>query len=143
MVACRGDRSLRLFRNTVAPGGTSIEVDVGAFAEALASPMELAAGLPVVMKLSDVNGDGNLDVVVATEFSGALTRSSVASYLSTGTGEFSDAGFVSATRVGLFPQRLSLALGDWNTDDVPDLFIGWALQDPFIVNLRVLFGGTR
>ena len=143
MVACRGDRSLRLFRNTVAPGGTSIEVDVGAFAEALASPMELAAGLPVVMKLSDVNGDGNLDVVVATEFSGALTRSSVASYLSTGTGEFSDAGFVSAARVGLFPQRLSLALGDWNTDDVPDLFIGWALQDPFIVNLRVLFGGTR
>ena len=54
---------------------------------------------------------------------------------------FSD--ILSATRVGLFSQRLSLALGDWNTDDVPDLFIGWALEDPFIVNLRVLFGGTR
>jgi len=143
IVACRGDRSLRLFRNTDAPGGSSSQVNVGAFQEALGSPWQLGAGVPTIMKLSDVNGDGNLDVVMVTEFGGAVTTSSVASYLSTGTGEFGDARFVSATRVGLFPNRLSLDLGDWNSDGVPDLFLGWAQEISSVANLRVLFGGTK
>lgn len=146
MVACRGDRSLRLFRNTVAPGGNANEVDVGAFEESIASRRELAAGVPTAMRLSDVNGDGNLDVVVVTEFVSASpdnTRSSVATYLSSGTGEVSEARFVSASRVGLFEERLSLDIGDWNRDGVPDLFLGWGLQATATVNLRVLFGGTK
>ena len=143
MVACQGDRSLRLFRNTDAPGGQTNEVNVAAFEEALGSPWELAAGDPTIMKLSDVNGDGNLDVVVVTEFVGMTTSSSVATYLSTGAGQFSDARFASATRVGLFSQRLSLDLGDWNSDGVPDLFLGWALEPLDSSNLRVLFGGTK
>ena len=43
----------------------------------------------------------------------------------------------------MFDQRLALDLGDWNRDYVPDLFLGWGLQGPSLVNLRVLFGGTR
>lgn len=144
LVACKGDRSLRLFRNTSAPGGDPYPVDVGAFVEAFGSPKELAAGTPTVLRLGDVNGDGNLDAVVATEFSGGSgVSTSVATYLSSGTGELSDARFASATRLGLFGQRLSLDIGDWNRDDVPDLFLGWGVQGPSLVNLRVLFGGTR
>ena len=146
MVACRGDRSLRLFRNTAAPGRNPDEVDVGAFEEAIASRQELAAGLPTVLRLSDVNGDGNPDAVVVTEFVGSLpgtTRSSVAIFLSSGTGEISEARFVSASRVGLFEERLSLDIGDWNRDSVPDLFLGWGLQASGSINLRVLFGGTK
>ena len=144
LVACRGDRSLRLFRNTSAPGGDPQKVDVGAFVEALGSPKELAAGTPTVLRLGDVNGDGNLDAVVATEFLGVSgVTTSVATYLSSGTGEFSDARFASATRLGLFNQRLSMSIGDWNRDDVPDLFLGWGVQGASLVNLRVLFGGTR
>lgn len=143
IVACEGDDTLRLFRNTDAPGGQSSEVNVGAFEEALGSPWQLGAGKPTILKLSDVNGDGNLDVVVVTEFTGQTTATSVASYLSTGTGDFGDARFVSATRAGLFPNKLSLDLGDWNSDGVPDLFLGWALQLSATANLRVLFGGTK
>lgn len=143
IVACRGDRSLRLFRNTDAPGGQSNHVNVGAFEEALGSPWQLASGEPTVMKLSDVNGDGNLDVVVVTEFTGVETTSLVASYLSSGTGGFGEARFVSATRVGRFSRKLSLDLGDWNSDGVPDLFLGWAMQVSGSANLRVLFGGTK
>ena len=59
IVACKGDRSLRLFRNTDAPGEPSNHVNVGAFQEALGSPWQLGVGYPTVMKLSDVNGDGD------------------------------------------------------------------------------------
>jgi len=43
----------------------------------------------------------------------------------------------------LFPNRLSLDLGDWNSDGVPDLFLGWAQEISSVANLRVLFGGTK
>src|SRR5690606_19029114 len=92
-------------------------------------------------------GDGNLDVVMVTEFTSSSvpqrTRSSVATYLTSGTGEVSDARFVSASRVGLFDERLSLDIGDWNRDGVPDLFLGWGLRALATVNLRVLLGGTK
>lgn len=143
LVACLGDRTLRMFRNADAPGGVSNEVNVGAFEEGLGSPWELSAGVPTVLQLSDVNGDGNLDVVVATEFTGSTTRTTVASYLSTGTGDFGDARFTSTVRVGRFEEPLSLDLGDWNSDGVPDLFIGWSRQETGLANLRVLFGGTK
>ena len=147
MVACRGDSTLRVFRNTFAPGGGSTEVDVARFVETLASPNALAPGNPTALRLGDVNGDGNLDAVVFSTYTGpgGVRSSSVATYLSGGTGEFEDARFASTTRVGGFDAEISGDLGDWNRDGVPDLFVGWKLFQPALppVNLRVLFGGTR
>lgn len=144
LVACRGDSSLRLFRNTSAVG-QGVEVVVGEFSEALVSPLPAAVGTPTRLSLADVNGDGNDDVVAVVEFtSGSGVRStSVASYLGSGAGEFSGPRFVSPQRLGDRDSRLQLDVGDWNRDGVPDLFLGWGTSGPADINLRVLFGGTR
>lgn len=144
LVACRGDASLRLFRNTSAVGVDG-EVRVGEFAEALGSPLPAAVGLPTRLLLADVNGDGNDDVVAAVEFTaGSGVRStSVASYLGSGAGEFTGPRFVSPQRLGDRDSHLALDVGDWNRDGVPDLFLGWGTSAATDINLRVLFGGTR
>ncbi|MFN3244208.1 MAG: FG-GAP-like repeat-containing protein [Planctomycetota bacterium] len=144
LVACRGDDTLRLFRNTSLPGGPAFEVDVAAFVEGLSSPYALDPGTPTALRLSDVNGDGNLDAVVFVQqqLQSGVLQSSVATYLSSGSGSFESARFASRTRSGDFDAVLSGALGDWNRDGVVDLLLGWEVVDP-LVNLRVLFGGTR
>lgn len=144
LVACRGDDTLRLFRNTALPGGAPSEVDVAAFVEGLSSPYALDPGTPTALRLSDVNGDGNPDAVVFVEqvLQSGQRQSSIATYLSSGAGSFESARFASRTRSGDFDAALSGALGDWNRDGVADLLIGWDVIDPS-VNLRVLFGGTR
>lgn len=145
LVASPGDRSLRFLRNTAVPSSGSVEVDIGAFEEVLAE--ELADGVPTWMRLSDVNGDGNPDAVVVTQFTNAagIKSSAIATYLSSGAGEFADARFASSTRIGTFDAVLCGDVGDWNRDGVPDLFLGWdtLIGDTPPVNLRVLFGGTR
>ncbi|MBL8753130.1 MAG: VCBS repeat-containing protein, partial [Planctomycetes bacterium] len=145
MVACRGDGTLRLFRNTGAVDPAASAVVVADFVEALGSPWNLAAGVPTRLRLSDVNGDGNLDAVAFVEFTSAVTSqksTSVAIYLSSGVGTFDGPRFVSPTRIGNRNGRLAGELGDFNRDGVPDLFVGWdSTVQPF--NLRVLFGGTR
>jgi hypothetical protein len=144
LVACRGDSTLRVYRNRAAPGANNGEVDIGAFVEGLGSPRPLAIGQPTRLRLGDLNGDGQADAVVIVEFvsttSGARSTS-VAFYLSSGTGEFSGPRFASPTRIGNRDARLAGDLGDWNRDGVPDLFVGW--NDQNAINLRILFGGTR
>jgi hypothetical protein len=145
LVACRGDATLRLFRNTAAVDPTASAVAVADFVEALGSPWNLAAGVPTRLRLSDVNGDGNLDAVTfveATATGTGLLSSSCAIYLSSGGGTFDGPRFLSPTRIGNRNGHLAGELGDFNRDGVPDLFVGWdSTVQPF--NLRVLFGGTR
>ena len=72
------DSTLRLYRNAapVAPGAAAVQV--GAFAEALGSPWQLAPGAPTSLRLSDVNGDGSLDAVAWVEdVSGGVRSTSV------------------------------------------------------------------
>ncbi len=144
LVACRGDDTLRLFRNTAVPGGPAYEVDVAAFVEGLSSPYVLDPGTPTSLQLSDVNGDGNADAVVVVEqlLAPGERQTSIATYLSSGDGAFDPARFVSRKRAGAFNATLQVALGDYNRDDIPDLLLGWDVTVP-AVNLRVLFGGTR
>jgi hypothetical protein len=144
LVACRADSTLRLFRNTAPVTSTPGHVDVGAFEEGLTSPRPLAPGKPTALRLSDVNGDGSVDCVVWVEFTlGTGVRSTtVASYLSSGAGEFIGPRFASPTRIGNRNATLSGDLGDWNGDGLPDLLLGWDTSTGDI-NLRVMFGGTR
>lgn len=143
LVACRGDSALRLFRNAAPATGSPGPVVVAAFGEGAASPWQLGSGEPTRLQLSDVNGDGSADAVAFTEATvvGQL-RSSVAIYLSSGTGAFDGPRFVSPTRSGNFAVRLSGDLDDWNRDGLPDLFLGWD-AGAVSFNLRILFGGTR
>ncbi|MFN7588385.1 MAG: FG-GAP repeat domain-containing protein [Planctomycetota bacterium] len=144
LVACRGDTSLRLFRNTSAVGSDGA-VAVGDFAEALGSPLPAAVGVPTRVLLADVNGAGSDAVGAAVEdIAGSGERStSVARDLGTGAGEFTGPRFASPQRLGDRDSHLSLDVGDWNRDGVPDLFLGWATSGDADINLRVLFGGTR
>jgi hypothetical protein len=146
LIACRGDSTLRLFRNTSPFDGTTVRVDVGAFVEGFASPRPLAAGRPSWLRLSDVNGDGNADAVVCVEFTSSVTAvrsTTIATYLGSGAGAFDGPRFVSPVRIGNRDAALSGDLGDWNRDGVADLFVGWDTSSAGDINLRVLFGGTR
>lgn len=146
LVASAGDSSLRLLRNLALPAAGQRDVDVGSFQESLSSPLAMPAGKPTRLQLSDVNGDGNVDAVVVTEFTSAVTgvrSTSVAFYLSSGAGQFTGPQFVSPTRVGDRNAQLAADIGDWNRDGVPDLFLGWTTFGSGDRNLRVLFGGTR
>lgn len=146
LVACGGDATLRLYRNTSAVDPVQPEVDVGAFLEALGSPLPLASGTPTRLQLSDVNGDGNRDAVATVEFTSATTllrSTSVGIYLSSGSGELIGPRFASPKRLGDRDGRLFGDVGDWNRDGVPDLLVGWDTVGVSDINLRVLFGGTR
>ncbi|MCU0864548.1 MAG: VCBS repeat-containing protein [Planctomycetes bacterium] len=140
------DGRLRLFRNSAGPdpdGG----VVVGSFVLA-GAPQPVSPGLPRRLQLGDINGDGSVDAIVGVEFTSPLTQlrsTTVAVYLSTGTGEFGEARPLSTFRLGQRNDRLVFDLGDWNSDDVLDLLVGWNTVQPRLTgnNLRVLFGGTR
>ncbi len=144
LVACRGDESLRLFRNTSTVDPLRFGVLVDAFEEANSSPWSLTPGLPTRLQLSDVNGDGNLDAVAFVEtVVGTGPRStSVRIYLSAGDGSFEGPRDLSPTRIGNRDGRLVGDLGDWNRDGLPDLFLGWD-NTAEAFTFRVLFGGTK
>jgi len=145
LLVAGGTPDLRLFRN-VGWQVSQPEVRVDAFLESATSPIGLLQGTPTDLQVSDVDGDGTTDAVVfleRTELIAGLPerRASVATSFNVGGTDLSEAVFTSPTRIGEFDASLSGALGDWNLDGVPDLFVGWDQLTG--INLRVLFGGTR
>lgn len=144
LVAGSGDSALRLYRNAAPPSATAVNVQITAFAEALASPWTTGAGKPTALLLADVNGDGDDDALVFSEAVAAGVRStSVGVYLGTGDGGFDGPRFLSPTRLGNRDGTLHGDVGDWNRDGLPDLQLGWATTGIADFNLRILFGGTR
>ena len=145
LVAADGDAALRLFRNSGEPGLDPSEVAIESFQEALASPFEASPGRHTQMLLGDINVDGNIDVLLATEFtrSDSTLTTSVRFYLGTGTGAFSSSRLVSPTRLGDRNAQLAIDLGDINSDGVLDLSVGWFQALGSGDNLRVLLGSSR
>ena len=146
LVAADGDDTLRLFRNvalaTTAPGNVNLD----AFVEALSSPRTMSPGTPTELRLGDVNGDSSIDAIVVVEsvVPGSNNDSTaVTFYLSEEPGVFGDVEFVSPTRLGNRNAKMVLDLGDWNRDNVLDLFLGWNTVGIPDQNVRVLFGGSR
>ncbi len=141
LVAAAGDSTLRLFLNSGQPASDPSAVNVAAFRESLTSPRPVAAGRVTSLRLGDVNGDGNVDALVASESGGAELSSAVAFYLSDGTGSLANPVFVSPTRLGNRDGSLVIDLGDFNGDGQIDLAAAWST--PGNRNVRVLFGGSR
>jgi len=148
LVATDGDLRLRLFKNSGAPAPDPADVAIESFVESSGPPLRTPDGRQTNLLLGDINGDGNVDALLATEFTrsnGTLT-SSVVYYLSSGTGQLSPFTRVSPTRLGDRDARLAVDLGDINSDGVPDLSIGWF---PPLTggaggnNLIVLLGGSN
>jgi hypothetical protein len=144
MVACDGDASLHVHLNTGEPAGLPSEVAIGSFVESFGSPLATAAGRHTFLLLGDINGDGDVDALVATEATtpaGELSTE-VAFYLRVGAGEFGNASRVSPTRLSNRDARLSIDLGDINRDGAPDLTLGWSQSGAQAGNLLVLLGGA-
>ena len=144
LVAAQGDATLRLFRNDGSGAADPGEVDIAAFRQSLGSPLPTAVGAIRALLLGDINGDANVDALVAVEsLAAGVKSSSVAFYLSSGTGELAGPSFVSPTRLGDRDSSIVLDLGDFNGDGVPDLPVAWATAQTGDRNVRVLFGGSR
>ena len=145
LVSAAGDSSLRLFLNNGLPASPPDAVAIEAFVESFSSPQPTAAGEHRFLNLGDINGDGNVDVLLTTEdLSASLERdTSVAFYLSSGTGELVGPTFASQARLGNRDAPASIDLGDFNGDQVPDLSVGWDALPAGARNVIVLFGGSR
>jgi hypothetical protein len=144
IVASAGDASLHLLLNSGIAAADPREVRLESF-ESLGSPLQLPAGDTTFLHLGDINGDGNIDVLIASQ--GTTTSgersTSVVFYLGSGTGELAGPEFVSPTRLGDRDAGLVVDLGDFNGDGVPDLLVGWSTSAANDRNVRVLFGGSR
>ena len=144
MVACDGDATLHVHLNAGEPASLSGEVNIGAFVESFGSPLSLPSGRNTYLLLGDINGDGDVDALVATESTTALGELStqVAFHLRVGAGEFANGIRVSPTRLSNRDARLSIDLGDINRDGAPDLTLGWFQSGAQVDNLLVLLGGS-
>lgn len=144
MVACDGDASLRVHLNTGEPASLPDEVAIGAFVESFGSPLSTPVGRHTYLLLGDINGDGDVDALVATESTTPTGEYStqVTFHLRVGAGEFGNGIRVSPTRLSNRDARLSIDLGDINRDGAPDLTLGWSQSGTQTDNLLVLLGGS-
>ncbi len=144
MVACDGDASLRVHLNTGEPAAVADEVAIVAFVESFGSPLAMPAGRHSYLLLGDINGDGDVDALAATESTTPLGELStqVTFHLRVGAGEFGNGIRVSPTRLSNRDARLSIDLGDINRDGAPDLTLGWSQSGAQTDNLLVLLGGS-
>jgi hypothetical protein len=138
-----GDSTLRLFLNSGDPGSNPVDVNVAAFLESLTSPQQISPGTITSLRLGDINGDRKVDALVTTQSTGGTPGSTVAFYLSDGTGSFANPVFVSPTRLGNRAGALSIDLSDFNGDQQLDLAAVWNTSGAGDRNVRVLFGGSR
>ncbi|MEQ1632124.1 MAG: VCBS repeat-containing protein, partial [Planctomycetota bacterium] len=144
MVACDGDATLLVYLNSGLPSTNVDEVAIAAFTESYGSPLSTRLGRHTHLLLGDINGDGTVDALLATEstIAGGDLSTDVVFHLSTGAGEFGNGIRVSPTRLGNRNARLSIDLGDINRDAVPDLTLGWFQGGTQADNLLVLLGGS-
>lgn len=142
LVTAANDATVRLFLNSGQPATANGEVVLEAFTESFASRRPASPGRQTRLLLDDINSDGNVDVLLATESWTQPLSSAVAFYLSSGTGDLVGPTLVSGTRLGDRPAPMSIDLGDFNGDGVPDLLVGWATATPER-NIGVLFAGSR
>lgn len=94
----------------------------GTFAQASGSPMTIGTVIPGPICVADFNGDGKLDVAVATtpSLNGGSSPGSLYIFLGNGDGTFTMAPG-SPISVGIEPK--SIALGDLNADGKVDLAV--------------------
>lgn len=145
LVASAGDSLVRLFLNSGAAVGSSAEVAIEAFHQSFTSPVPTGPGMPLSLRLGDINSDGNVDVLLTTEAraNNGTASTAAAFYLSSGTGELSGPNFISRTRLGDRDGRLAIDLADCNGDGVPDIAGSWNTFGIGDRNVRVLFGGSK
>jgi hypothetical protein len=148
VVAAEGDSALQMFLNDGRGALLGSDVVIEAFSESFGSPWPTAPGAQLFLLLGDINGDGNSDVLLTTESTVTVAgvprlSSAIGYYISTGTGDLAGPAFVSPSRFGDRDARISVDLGDFNGDDVPDLPVAWNTASGSDRNIIVLFGGSR
>ncbi|HET6724967.1 MAG TPA: FG-GAP-like repeat-containing protein [Gammaproteobacteria bacterium] len=100
----------------------TVSVLLNAGGGAFESPVPYATGdFPIALAVGDVNGDGNADLVVANDIlppksGGAAPPGSVSVLLGAGDGTFG-----AKTDYATAPGPVSVAIGDLNGDDRPDI----------------------
>jgi hypothetical protein len=116
--------------------GLHLGVGNGTFGPLIGSASTPPGGEVLVVP-SDLNRDGHIDLVVTSQQSIAATVK-----LGNGTGQFTTAGFVEFT-FPTYPSGPVIAIGDFNSDGIPDILAGSLYYDqlgPRPMELRLGLG---